>query len=226
MSASDSNMSFRQRLLELIDSSGVSDRRLSLLATGSADTVRNLRRGSSPRLDSLKASAASSASGSRWRLSMSPPSHPREPRLLRSGLNGPGGSGRKSARTWSRSSPRPAKGAPDRTDRSRTTGETNPRRYRSSRPTNLPYRANRRLFFPPIRLTILGSPQREPGASQSKRRPPQHKILDRGLWCRQGLSDGARLLWFEGPPEVARLDRPGRRRPLRPSAPARPSPPP
>ena len=49
MSASDSNMSFRQRLLELIDSSGVSDRRLSLLATGSADTVRNLRRGSSPR---------------------------------------------------------------------------------------------------------------------------------------------------------------------------------
>ena len=55
MSASDSNMSFRQRLLELIDSSGVSDRRLSLLATGSADTVRNLRRGSSPRLDSLEA---------------------------------------------------------------------------------------------------------------------------------------------------------------------------
>ena len=55
MSASDSNLGFRQRLLELIDSSGVSDRRLSLLATGSADTVRNLRRGSSPRLDSLEA---------------------------------------------------------------------------------------------------------------------------------------------------------------------------
>ena len=49
MTASDSNMSFRRRLLDLIDRSGVSDRRLSLLATGSADTVRNLRRGSSPR---------------------------------------------------------------------------------------------------------------------------------------------------------------------------------
>ena len=30
-------------------------RRLSLLATGSSDTVRNMRRGSSPRLDSLEA---------------------------------------------------------------------------------------------------------------------------------------------------------------------------
>ena len=45
----------RQRLLELIGSSGVSDRKLSLLATGSTDTVRNMRRGSSPRLDSLEA---------------------------------------------------------------------------------------------------------------------------------------------------------------------------
>ena len=55
MTASDSRTSFRQRLLELIDRSGVSDRRLSMLATGSADTVRNMRRGSSPRLDSLEA---------------------------------------------------------------------------------------------------------------------------------------------------------------------------
>ena len=55
MGASDSNMGFRQRLLKLIDRSGVSDRRLSLLATGSADTVRNMRRGSNPRLDSLEA---------------------------------------------------------------------------------------------------------------------------------------------------------------------------
>ena len=55
MSASDSNRGFRQRLLELIDRSAISDRRLSMLATGSTDTVRNLRRGSSPRLDSLKA---------------------------------------------------------------------------------------------------------------------------------------------------------------------------
>ena len=55
MSAYDSNADFRQRLLELIGRSGVSDRQLSLLATGSADTVRNMRRGSSPRLDSLEA---------------------------------------------------------------------------------------------------------------------------------------------------------------------------
>ena len=48
-------MSLRQRLLELIDRSGVSDRRLSLLATGSTDTVRNMRRGATPRLDSLEA---------------------------------------------------------------------------------------------------------------------------------------------------------------------------
>ena len=55
MSDGDSITGFRQRLLELIGSSGVSDRQLSLLATGSADTVRNMRRGSSPRLDSLEA---------------------------------------------------------------------------------------------------------------------------------------------------------------------------
>ena len=55
MSASGSNIDLKQRLLELIDRCGVSDRRLSLLATRSADTVRNMRRGSSPRLDSLEA---------------------------------------------------------------------------------------------------------------------------------------------------------------------------
>ena len=48
-------MSFRHHLLELIDRCGVSDRHLSILATGSSDTVRNIRRGSSPRLDSLEA---------------------------------------------------------------------------------------------------------------------------------------------------------------------------
>ena len=55
MTASDSHMGFRQRLLDIIDGSGASDRRLSLVATGSTDTVRNMRRGSSPRLDSLEA---------------------------------------------------------------------------------------------------------------------------------------------------------------------------
>ncbi|MDE2665637.1 MAG: S24 family peptidase [Acidobacteriota bacterium] len=48
-------MTFRQHLLDLIDRCGVSDRHLSILATGSSDTVRNIRRGSSPRLDSLEA---------------------------------------------------------------------------------------------------------------------------------------------------------------------------
>lgn len=48
MSDSGSDTHLRQRLLDLIDRSSVSDRRLSLLATGSADSVRNMRRGSSP----------------------------------------------------------------------------------------------------------------------------------------------------------------------------------
>ena len=55
MTTSDSRMGFRQRLLALIDRSGVSDRRLSLLATGSTDAVRHMRGGSWPRLDTLEA---------------------------------------------------------------------------------------------------------------------------------------------------------------------------
>lgn len=55
MSGSDSNRGLRQRLLDLIDRSGVSDHYISLLATNSSDTVRNIRRGSTPRLDSLEA---------------------------------------------------------------------------------------------------------------------------------------------------------------------------
>ena len=55
MSGGDSNTDFRQQLLDFIDRSGVSDRQLSLLATGSTDTVRNMRRGASPRLNSLEA---------------------------------------------------------------------------------------------------------------------------------------------------------------------------
>ena len=38
-----------------MDSKGISDRRLSMLATGSTDTVRNIRRGSNPRTDTLEA---------------------------------------------------------------------------------------------------------------------------------------------------------------------------
>ena len=54
-SASDSAMDFRRRLLDLIDRSDLSDRQLSSLRSRSADTVRNLRRGSYPRLDTLEA---------------------------------------------------------------------------------------------------------------------------------------------------------------------------
>ena len=124
MNASDSNLGFRQRLLDVIDRSGVSARRLSLLATGSADTVRNMRRGSSPRLDTLEVLCRALG----FRLEMVPLDEPAEPpegptavekrpewsRRLRGG-NPPG--------TWSSSSPAPAKGTLGRTDRSKTTGE-------------------------------------------------------------------------------------------------------
>ena len=55
MGASDSDMGLRQRLLDLIDRSGVPDRRLSMLATGTADTVRNMRRGATPQVNSIDA---------------------------------------------------------------------------------------------------------------------------------------------------------------------------
>ena len=48
----------REQLLSLIGGRDVSDRRLSMLATGSTDTVRNIRRGSSPRTDTLEALCA------------------------------------------------------------------------------------------------------------------------------------------------------------------------
>ena len=55
MSASDSARDFRRRLLDLVDSSEMSDRQLSMRATSRVDTVRNMRRGSYPRLDTLEA---------------------------------------------------------------------------------------------------------------------------------------------------------------------------
>ena len=48
-------MTLRDQLLHLMDGKGISDRRLSMLATGSTDTVRNIRRGSNPRTDTLEA---------------------------------------------------------------------------------------------------------------------------------------------------------------------------
>ena len=54
MGASDSRTGLRQQLLDLIDRSGVPDRRLSMLATGTADTIRNMRRGSTPQVHSIE----------------------------------------------------------------------------------------------------------------------------------------------------------------------------
>ena len=151
-------MGVRQRLLELIDRSGVSGRRLSLLATGTIDTVRNMRRGSTPRLDSLDALCRVLG----FRLEMVPldePGQPPEgPPLLRDGPSGPGSTGRKSAGIWSRSSAGPAKGGAGRIDRGRPTGE-NPGHYRSSDSEKVQHRGNAGLFFPGIRADILVPPQ-------------------------------------------------------------------
>ena len=48
-------MKVREQLLRLIGERDVSDRQLSMRATGSTDTIRNIRRGSSPRTDTLEA---------------------------------------------------------------------------------------------------------------------------------------------------------------------------
>ena len=48
-------MSLRRHLLDAIDASGVSDRSISLLATGNPGTVRDLRRGTNPSLDTVEA---------------------------------------------------------------------------------------------------------------------------------------------------------------------------
>ncbi len=55
MGAYNSRMGLRQQLLDLIDRSGVPDRRLSILATGTADTIRNMRRGATPQVNSIEA---------------------------------------------------------------------------------------------------------------------------------------------------------------------------
>ena len=47
-------MDIRARLFAAIETSGLSDRKLSLRATGHSDTVRNLRRGANPRADNLE----------------------------------------------------------------------------------------------------------------------------------------------------------------------------
>ena len=47
--------SIRAQLLAAVTESGLSDRQLSVSATGSTDTIRNLRRGAAPRADTLEA---------------------------------------------------------------------------------------------------------------------------------------------------------------------------
>ena len=47
-------MDVRSKLLAAIDASGLTDRKLSIRATGTPDTIRNLRRGACPRADTLE----------------------------------------------------------------------------------------------------------------------------------------------------------------------------
>ena len=48
-------MNIREQLLAAVEKSRLSERRLSVLATGSSDTLRNVRRGSFPRVDTAEA---------------------------------------------------------------------------------------------------------------------------------------------------------------------------
>lgn len=55
MTTTDSHRNIRQRVLDLIENSGISDRQLSRLATGNTYAIRNIRRSSSPRLLTIEA---------------------------------------------------------------------------------------------------------------------------------------------------------------------------
>ena len=48
-------MGIREQLLAAVDDSPLSDRKLSMLATATPDTIRNIRRGAAPRADTLEA---------------------------------------------------------------------------------------------------------------------------------------------------------------------------
>ncbi len=97
-SPSDSTADFKRPVPDLVDSSRVSDRQLSLRATGSVDTVRKMPRSAYPRLDALCRALGG-------RLEIVPVSERRKPprgsRPSRSALHGPTDRGRKSARIWS-----------------------------------------------------------------------------------------------------------------------------
>jgi len=49
------SMDVREKLLAAVDDSPFSDRKLSMLATSTPDTIRNIRRGTAPRADTLEA---------------------------------------------------------------------------------------------------------------------------------------------------------------------------
>ena len=51
-------MGVREQLLAVVDDSPLSDRKLSMLATATPDTIRNIRRGAAPRADTLEALCA------------------------------------------------------------------------------------------------------------------------------------------------------------------------
>lgn len=55
MTTTDTHRNIRQRVLELIEESGISDRQISQLATGNTHAIRNIRRSPSPRLHTLEA---------------------------------------------------------------------------------------------------------------------------------------------------------------------------
>ena len=55
MTTTHSHRNIRQHLCDLIEDSGISDRKLSRLATGNTYAVRNIRRGYIPRLDTIEA---------------------------------------------------------------------------------------------------------------------------------------------------------------------------
>ena len=48
-------MGVREQLLAVVDESPLSDRQISVAATGTPDTIRNIRRGTAPRADTLEA---------------------------------------------------------------------------------------------------------------------------------------------------------------------------
>ena len=52
---SHADTDLRGKLLKTINESIWSDRHLSMRATGSSDTIRNIRRGASPKLDTVEA---------------------------------------------------------------------------------------------------------------------------------------------------------------------------